>query len=125
MDFYVDGDPFDRFPWTVTLYSTEFQDLPEGHRKAFISTANGKRIDNGEQHTYWSVAGDLWEPVAVMIAKAVNAEAHARYGTPNPTSVYADEWRETLWRPTKKRAWRTVSSCLDALNTPTCKENHP
>jgi len=96
MDFYVDGDPFDRFPWTVTLYSTEFQDLPEGHRKAFISTANGKRIDNGEQHTYWSVAGDLWEPVAVMIAKAVNAEAHARYGTPNPTSVYADEWRETL-----------------------------
>ena len=29
------------------------------------------------------------------------------------------------WRPTKKRAWRTVSSCLDALNTPTCKENHP
>ena len=50
MDFYVDGDPFDRFPWTVTLYSTEFQDLPEGHRKAFISTANGKRIDDSHKH---------------------------------------------------------------------------
>lgn len=36
------------------------------------------------------------EPIAVMIAKAVNAEAHARYGTPNPSSVYVDEWRESL-----------------------------
>jgi len=96
IDFLADGDPFDRFPWTVTLYSTEFQDLPEGHRKAFISTANGKRIDNGEQHTYWSVAGDLWEPTAVVIAKCVNAEAARRYGTPNPPSVYVDEWRQSL-----------------------------
>ena len=76
MDFYVDGDPFDRFPWTVTLYSTEFQDLPEGHRKAFISTANGKRIDNGEQHTYWSVA--LCQP-CVLDALTAEGEHLGQY----------------------------------------------
>ena len=96
IDFIADGDPFDHFPWTVTLYSEEFQDLPGGHRKAFISTPNGKRIDNGGQHTYWSIAGDLWEPTAVVIAKCVNAEAARRYGTPNPPSVYVDEWRQSL-----------------------------
>lgn len=99
LDFIADGDPFDHFPWTVTLYSHEFQDLPGGHRKAFISTPNGKRIDNGEQHTYWSIAGDLWEPTAVAIAKAVNAEASRRYGTPNPSSVYVDEWRAAPGNP--------------------------
>ncbi len=24
IDFIADGDPFDHFPWTVTLYSEEF-----------------------------------------------------------------------------------------------------
>lgn len=99
LGFITDGDPFDHFPWTVTLYSQEFQDLPAGHRKAFISTPNGKRIDNGEQHTYWSIAGDLWEPTAVLIAKCVNLEASRRFGTPNPSSVYVDEWRKAPGNP--------------------------
>lgn len=96
MAYYADPDPFDKFPWTWAAYTTPFQDGPEGHLRGFICTPNGKRIDTGEQHTYWSVASDIWEPIGVIICKAVNAEAAARYGTPNPPSVYTDEWKASL-----------------------------
>lgn len=66
IDFIADGDPFDHFPWTVTLYSEEFQDLPGGHRKAFISTPNGKRIDNGGAATLGEPARADRDEVARM-----------------------------------------------------------
>lgn len=95
MEVYVGvADPFDKFPWTVSRWAECYQP-DQGAPRASISTPNGRRPD-GTMHTYWSVCHDLWEPIAVIVAKAVNAEAHARYGTPNPSSVYADEWRESL-----------------------------
>lgn len=123
MDFIADGDPFDHFPWTVSLYSQEFQDLPAGHRKAFISTPNGKRIDTGEQHTYWSIASDLWEPTAVVIAKCVNAEAARRYGTPNPPSVYVDEWRTQ--QPFDQRPHSRACGVRRHEHGPDCHPNCP
>ena len=95
MSFYVEpDDPFDKFTWTVSRWAPPYQ--PEqGGPRASISTPNGRRPD-GTMHTYWNVAHDLWEPIAVIICKAVNAEAHARYGTPNPASVYADDWRGSV-----------------------------
>jgi len=58
MEFYVADDPFDHFPWTWQAYSQEQQtdDIPLGS----INTPNGQRPD-GTMHTYWSVAGDIWE----------------------------------------------------------------
>ena len=84
LDFYADPDPFDKFPWTCRRYVEGYP--PERTDRAFISTPNGKRLD-GTQHTYWSVAGDLWLPIAIIICEAVNAAAHERYGTPIPEQV--------------------------------------
>lgn len=82
------ADPFDKFPWTVTPYRGELA----APGRAFITTPNGLRPD-GSSFPYWSVASDLWEPIAVLICRCVNSEAAAKFGTPNPSSVYADDWR--------------------------------
>lgn len=77
-EHYVDGDPFDHFPWHWQAYlDGEGRPIDIGG----ISTPNGTR-PNGGQHTYWSIAGDIWIATAVLICSTVNAEAHRRYGTP-------------------------------------------
>lgn len=72
-------DPHDHYPWHWTPYTDEFG----GPDTGFISTPNGTRSDGDEiPHTYWSVAGELWEPHGRLICALVNAWAHERFGTP-------------------------------------------
>lgn len=80
LDFYADGDPHDHFPWTFTRYAEPFQDR-DGVVFGGISTPNGERPD-GRMHTYWHVAGEIWEPIGLLICAAVNEAAHRRFGTP-------------------------------------------
>lgn len=92
LDFYVGDDPHDRFPWTWQAYTADLQ-RTDGVLLGSICTPNGKRPD-GTMHTAWMVAGDIWEPTGVIICNAVNRVAHERFGTPLPSSPYADEWRK-------------------------------
>lgn len=85
LDYWADGDPFDRFPWSFTRYTEPFQDR-DGIVFGGISTPNGERPD-GRVHTYWHVAGDIWEPTGLLICAAVNEAAHRRFGTPTTSDV--------------------------------------
>jgi hypothetical protein len=79
LDFNGGGDPHDHYPWKFTPYSDDFQRTP-GVVIGSISTPNGKR-PYGSMHTYWSVAGEVWEPTGWLICALVNRAAHDRFGT--------------------------------------------
>lgn len=59
----------DLFPWTWHPWVDS-----EGNRldNGGITSPNGPRPD-GTTHTYWSIAGDVWQPHGDLICEAVNA----------------------------------------------------
>lgn len=61
-------DTSDLFPWTYTSYVAGAGDPGHGS----ICSPNGRRPD-GTMHTYWLIAGDVWEPHGDLICEAVNA----------------------------------------------------
>ena len=72
VDYALQGrDHDDFFPWTFT--TSEAVGKPH---QGWITTPNGPRSD-GSMHTYWMIAGDVWEPTGRLIVEAVNAAAEA------------------------------------------------
>jgi hypothetical protein len=64
-------DHDDFFPWKWQAYvGDDNRRLEVGG----ISTPNGRRPD-GTMHTYWSIAGEIWQPVGLLICEAVNRAA--------------------------------------------------
>lgn len=62
-------DVDDLFPWSWHPWINGKGDpRPLGG----ISSPNGRRTD-GSMHTYWLIAGDIWEPHGRLICDAVNA----------------------------------------------------